>query len=689
MAKSSSTVKKKLEQALKSKTFKELESYQDPTKWGEMSSDERDLLAHLFIKQGERQLWDGNREALKSFQLASKAAPKNPKIFHQQALAFASHDRNTLCLRSACRALKKAVKLDPKYFDAWHVWGQVLVSLGMLTNESKLFQEANEKFKEAFPLAENISSVKLSHFYRHWGIAWYYSGKHSGEAVDFQQSIAKFEEASKLGLNHARFWNDYGNAMMELGVLLGSQEMCHQAIGYYQTSVGETPDYFSAWFNMAAAFELLYSSTMQNDYFLSGVECFEKATQLDPENAFVWLLWGNLIFHYGRFNKDLQSLSESLKKYEVADMLDPNNPNILCFWAEAQMMYGSHSEEFDQLHASEEKIQKSLELQKDNLSAWCLYGRYYVELGRYFADEKYFNDAIDKFRYGLSISEQDPFLWYGLAQACFMLGEMMNDQPLIEQSANHCLKASECGGKLFPKFWNDWGTSYLKLAEMTQEKHYLEAALEKFEHAIAMQTKEKDGSDISPEFLYNYGCALDYLGDFEADPTCYQNAIQVFMKALQNDPSYTVIHYNLGLALSHYGEITSDPDFLDKAIEQFEKMIQYDCEDEVTWNAWGLALIHLAHINQDPTSATADPAYYEQAEDKFMQAVALGNTEAFYHLACLYSLAGNFPASVHFLEKADLSGDLPTIEEIMQDEWLEHVRRTQRFQRFLSQRKQS
>jgi hypothetical protein len=67
-----------------------------------------------------------------------------------------------------------------------------------------------------------------------------------------------------------------------------------------------------------------------------------------------------------------------------------------------------------------------------------------------------------------------------------------------------------------------------------------------------------------------------------------------------------------------------------------------------------------------------------------MQAAKLGNIHAFYHLACLYSLLGDYCKSIYFLKKAEVFEALPTTDELLEDDWLEKVRKTKYFEEFLS-----
>ena len=82
-----------------------------------------------------------------------------------------------------------------------------------------------------------------------------------------------------------------------------------------------------------------------------------------------------------------------------------------------------------------------------------------------------------------------------------------------------------------------------------------------------MKTDSGEGAKLDPEWFYNYGCAMDLLGDLDENPECYEKAIQSLSKVLQIDPKYTLVHFNLALALSHFGEVTADVEYFKKSFE--------------------------------------------------------------------------------------------------------------------------
>jgi len=677
-------LEKKLQEILTAGDFDRLHPFKEGDAWKSMTSRERDLLGILFLTQGEAQFKKGETSAHNSFELAARISPQNPHVFYRQAVAYAEQEYNAPALLSAIQALQVAVTLSPRFFEAWCLWGKVAMHLGNLHQDSSYFQEAYDKFTEAQHHSSTVSSEVFSGLYWQWGRCSYFSGKLSGEACDFRLALDKYRQAAELGLQDADFWNDYGDAVMELGDLIGKMELLFEATELYRKSTVQSPGHYKAWLNLACNCQRLFEYSHEEDYFHAAHEGFEQALELNPEDGILWFNWAQLFANAGKIKWDLEKLQISFEKFAKADQYEPNHPLILSHWGEVEMLYGAFEEKLELLRAAEAKFLKSLQLEPDSAHLWYMYGCCLNELGCYFEDERYYWQAIEKLRYGLTLNESDPLIWYALSLAHFAIGDLNDDMTMIEKSITYCCRVMEFGGALSSQFWNDWGISYMKLAEITHDRSLVEMALEKFAMALSPHEEDLTHETLEPEWLYNYGCALDLLGDFTGNAQEYERAIESFTKALEVDPTYQHARFNLALAYSHLGEVTSEIDFFFKSLEQFELLLREDNEDEMAWNECGVTLLNLAILVYDPTHPEKSSKLYALAENKISHAIALGCTQAFYSLAGLYSLMGNYPASVHYLERSETAGVLPHIEDLMNDEWLENVRATQLFLSFIA-----
>lgn len=674
----------KLQKMLAESDFTQLDEFRNPCSWEKLPSNERTLLAKLFVAHGEVQLKQSSSKVFDEFCTASMIAPDNYEIFYLQALALSNQEKNLRCLKSASEALSKATILHSASFECWSVWGHVLSCIGDLEDEASYYQDADQKFQQAFNCSKDVEPTKLFQLYWHWGMNWHLLGQMSGEAHDFYCALEKYRRASALNLTEVAFWSDYGNALAELASLLGKKELFLEAVELFRNVINVSETHFSGWLHLSCAYLRIFEIDKEPLYFQLANEGFTRAAEINENNVDLWINWGRLYVLLGKINDDIDSLKTSCDKFLKADSCENNHPIVLSFWAEAQMLCGIYLEGLDLLRSAENKIVKSLEIHPDSPDAWRIYGSCLIELGRYFSEESFYYKAIEKFRYGLSLNQKHPLLWYGLSLAHFALGDLKNDPALLEDAARFCSRAVECGGEVFPQFWNDWGVALLRLSEISYDQQVLESAIEKFQQAIGI----KDISSISPdcdlEWLYNYACAYDFLGDFTENPLDHEKAIQILSYVIQQDSSYNNARYNLALALTHLGILNDDAGSLQKASEQFEILLYEDPEDEAAWNDWGICLLNLAGLVEDYTDEKKHRVLYDQGEEKFSHAIALGYFDAFYNLACLYSLRGNYPAAMHFMERADAAGALPSIDDILHDEWLDGLRDTSEFRNFIT-----
>lgn len=676
---------KKLKEILSTHEYHSLESYQDPKIWAGMAVDERELLGALFVMQGQELLRLGDKAALKSFDLAAKVAPRSAAVFFQKGAAYSSQKKNIRCLLSACRAFAKATKLEPKHYDAWFKWAYALLLLGELKSDPEMLQESLRKFEMAYSLRLDLQGMEAADFYWRWGHCWHNIGKLSGEAIDISQALKYYEKAKSLGLETADFWIDYGNALAEQACLMGRDEIFNEVAELYLKAIELNPKNFEAWLNLGCSYTRLYEHDFEEVIFVKANEAFEQASRMFSKNFSLWMCWGQLFLTSGKFNRNQERLMESILKYQEAYGCEPNHPSALCRLGEAYMNLGALEESYELLCKGEEKVAQSLKIEPDNPESWYFYGRCLSEMGRYFGDVKYYFQAIEKYQYGFSLNNNLRLFHYGMALAFYEVAELTEDNASLKQALKHYSALADGEGNNLPTlFWIDWGTALMKYGENTQQKHYLEAALKKFEEAMVLLGEEIEKDSLLMECLYRYACVLDTLGDFNDDPEFYEKAIELLKQLLAVDPNHANARYNLALALAHFGELTPDVESLKKACQHFDILTREDAEDEAAWNDWGVTLLNLANLVFDPSRPYENEQLYVQAESKLQHAVALGNVHAFYNLAGYYSLVGNEQGAMHYLEKAYHAHALPQLDEILHDDWLAPLRETEEFRIFLA-----
>ena len=648
-----SHIRKTLIEIQQSQSFDQLEPFKHPSVWKDMPGEERVLLARLLVLQGAHQLSQGDHQVLASFDIASQISSNNPEILVQQGAILLSHRENMRCLSLASQVFARALEADPSLLQAWILRASALTEIGLFENEASFFNESHQHFEKAFFLLNSSQeSIDLADFFWKWGFCLASLGKLSGEPLDFHQSIEKFHRANESGCRSAQFYLDFGHSFADLAALLEKPEYFAEALKLFHQAVNCDLTAFDGWYNQACCLQCLIEFNHHDHLFEEAERSFERAAEINPDSSQLWLNWGQLETTIGKSKRDLRKLESSLEKFSKAYQIDPGHPQILNSWAETVLFLGSQEERLDLLQAARAKILTSLEIHPEDPHTWYLYGSCLNELGRYFNNEESYHQAIEKFQYGLSLTRQHPLLWYGLALAHFALGELTEQQSYYEKAVRHCARVIECGGAGFAQFWNDWGVALLKLAEMSEQPSHVELAIEKFERALKQPVENLEGEDVDLEWVYNYGSAYDLLGELTDDPAHCEKAVQILTQVVQLDPDYTHARYNLALALSHLGEFLFDVELYQKAIDHFQYLLGNDSEDEMIHLDYGMSLTNLGLLIQDANHPEPAHALFKLAENHLMQAAALGNTQAYYQLAGLYSITGHLDQAMHYLERS-------------------------------------
>lgn len=684
-------IAKTLKEILNTQSFDKLGSFTDSQTWGSLTTDERQLLSRLFVMAAESDLKRATTEeailaAKKLFNIASNLAPDDAYIWYRRGLALGAQETFTM-LEESCLCFEKALSINKKLFESWYAWANMLVRRGVASKDPSYFSQAEEKFQQAEKLLDG--SKRQLEFYWHFGLAYFMMGRHSGEAGDTHKAISCYRKAKEWGLAREHFYNDFANALVELSLLINSQDLMYEAIGLYLVSldgntngisiVKDTPrDMAVRYCNLGACYQYLFEVHHEETYFNQAEDCFKEATRLSPDFGNAWAFWGYMLLYAAKLWQDIHHLESCLEKLSRLTDFADDKPLLLSRMSEAFSLYGGNEEDLKFLTDAQELAETATIEGSDLPYTWASLALANLELGRYFSEEAYFQLAVEHAEKAISLNERIGIAWHVLAVAKFSLSEYDGDdlQSLSEASSAFSV-ASKCDVGRFGYMWNDWGIALLNLADITREKKHVQDAIEKFEQAILLHER------VNPVWLINYGSALDFWGDISDDDGYYEKAIEVLQHALTLDPTNIQGRYHLGLALCHEGECSNDLSFLEKGIEELQLVVQQDPEDETAWSDLGMAYMHVAELTQDPADKQVRASLYDLAEQKFLQALALGSEQVYYHLACLYSLQENGPDSYHYLVKAYESNTLPPVSDVLDDRWLEFVRSTPNFQNFI------
>lgn len=564
-------------------------------------------------------------------------------------------------LRKAEQKFHETTKLEPKLTEAWHAWARTLVLIASITSRHEELTLAKDKIETAVSLA----GPKV-----YWDAALIYQkiGDSSGEIDDLFKAISYFEKAASSATAH-EFWNDFGKTYLGISEKLQDIRPVIKAIACYKQGINLSLSNCEGWLGLGRSLKKLYFFTHENDHYTQACDCFAAALQLNPHLPEVWLERIEFMINASLRKKESAKLRVAIEKCELA----PTTPRLLAYWAEALALLGNWTDNSELIQEAENKIDEALKQCEEedlfliNQNGKCLYAfaGYYCDLDLYY-------QAIEEFQLSLSLdrTQLTCWIWMGVLQA--KVYEYTEDVNALERAIHFYSKALQI--KTDPHVYYEIAALLIQLGQEKDTEEPIDQALTYLEYLL--QTHKSIAFD-HPEWFYQYGVALSC----KDDPSFHHRALEALVSTLMLSPNYPGIHHQIALIYCHLGDALDDVDYFYRSLHHYKLAARSHEEDETL-------LIDVAatwmQLSQRATDQGMEESCFKEAEQKLIQAARLGSQLAFYELAALYSLQGSFDLSLGYLHKAYASKNLPSLEDLMDDERLEGVRLFPQFQEFLA-----
>lgn len=670
-----SLLKKRLQTIQTEQKLDELHHFKNQSEWSLLAEGDLELLANLFIKKGTVDAPKKRDEAVEDFHTALKITNFHPQTFLKIAKSWGHLGE----WDEAKKFLELGLERDAKNVDILIEKATFLLNQGSQERKEELLEEANTFFSN---LDRAFKPLPAEAYYR-WGKTCFLLARISQEPCDYTLAIEKFKQSESLGNLDKHLFFDHSLALADLASLVTRVELIHESLLYLLKAVELDPHFYDGWLHLGGMYKFLYEQGEKDEYFERAESAFVTTARLNPNTKFLWLTWGQMLLSEGKYKRNADLLNMALEKFEKADALFPRDRDIECFLADNLMVLGLLEERYEMIKEAKSRIEEILEVRPDDTTVLFLYATCLLHIGKYFGDEKMIRQSFGYYDKVCALNPNDPEIWQSLGIAHYTLGEMTQDAILLENAIALFENSAKHAKHPNSETLNNWGIALMKLSEMTDDLSLVVPASEKFEQAIAFHQKNRKDLAADPEWFYNYGCSLDYLGDYYQDPSYYEKAVQILTQVLHQYPNYTQARYNLAVALTHFGDATGEVELIENSLHHFEELIKEDNEDETVLCDFGLALLTLGDIHLQSHAFTQGKKYFEDSEAKLLHAAAQGSKNAYYWLACLYSLNMNYPESIHFLEKAQDHDALPSLEELEAEVWLEGVKTTSSYKLFI------
>ena len=633
-------------------------------------------ISENLLKKGAFSLLHGDPVGIEFFDMAIKLAPSNANMHFEQGLSlfeYGSAEGKVKALTLASKRLKAATLLNPNRFEAWHAWGNTLYLLGLRKKEASYFFNAKKKYEKAMKLSSHQPYDVLADLHWDYGNLWNQIAAKSGETNDLLIALKSYQKAHSYQEDlPADFWLSFGDISLKLSKQTNDIRLHLKSVNCFKNALSINISDYYGWFKLASAINSLYRFTHEEDHFDQANECFATSAQLAPHKGMVWCGWAKLLLEYGLNTEDTKILRSCIDKCKKGRQLKDSGFELFAIWSEALSSLGILTDRLDLIYDAQNKI---LEIETDSSYFFYPSGTCLMALGTYFKDPDFHYQAVEHFQKGLSINRANHKLWYGLGIAYTKAGLLDHDEQNFENAIKFFTRALHLRSSTSYHF--HFGLCLYKFGEMLHNQTLIERSIMQFEQALNGQ---KNAIYVHPNWLFQYACSLDLLGEFIESEESHSQALDILNNILTIHPQFPSIHYQIALVYSHYGESNHGLKAFYQALHHFKIAEQRDKENDQIIHDWALTLLNLGDLMDNKDLAEQ---YFLEAEHKMIQAIKLGNTYAFYSISCLYSLLRKYEKALYFLKKSQISGTLPSFKELLEDEWLEGLRNTDEFQSFL------
>ena len=625
---------------------------------------------------GEKRLLHGDASGIELFGAAADLDPHNLQMLHRQGLAIFDYacQEHPKSLLAANQKFKRAVKLDPNFFEGWLSWGNTLFLLGNATKEHHYFIDAKEKFEKALDLSRGKSNEMLLDLYWNYGLAVNQVALKSGDPLDLHLACQAFHKASLNGDDlPSNFWCDFARVCMRLFAILGDLSYLNQAIEHFKTACGITVTDHQCWTYLGDALTQLFLITHEEENFEQANECYSAAATMKDEDPAIWLKWATLLLQAGRLCQDGKMLHSALEKCHKAKSLGAERIELTCTYAETLSELGTLKNRLKNLRKAESIMQELSDIHPKNAQVRTSNGIVILALADYFDCLDSYFLAIEEFQSALSIDRSLHTVWHAMGLAYLSLSDLEDDPDLQLSRAIKFFKKAiaieDC-----PTYHFDLACSYLKLAEDHQKSEDLKCAISHFEYAIGSQ---KNAFYLYPDWLFSYVCALNLSGDLNDSYAHLEKALDLLHHIQALAPDHPDLHHRFALCYGSLAELSSTYDLFATASHHYRIAHRHDADNDDLLIDWAMNLMSWSE------NTSAPEIYLHEAERKLISAIKLGNASAYYTLAGLCASQGQGDRALLYLKRAHKFDALPTIDELIDDHWLENLHDTPDFQSFV------
>jgi tetratricopeptide (TPR) repeat protein len=421
-----------------------------------------------------------------------------------------------------------------------------------------------------------------------------------------------------------------------MGQLKYNIVMLKNSIGWYESSKGEnkmnstietnnTLENKDAkyWINKGREFYM-------DENYENAIKCYEKAAQLDPNEASVlnrkkakvFRNWGCTLYNLAENKKDKERenlLNNAFEKYEEAVRLykaDLDKAVTYCNWGNVLYNLAKTREDYVLFEKMFEKYEEAIRLYKtdiDKATTYYNWGNALRKLAEIKQDKVLFNNAFEKYKEAVRLCETDKnasiyktSILNNWGYALYKLAEINKDENLFQRAFEkykETIRLYEISKDVVGKsaVLNNWGNALRKLAEIKQDENLFQEAFKKYDEAVKLEQKNADRAIT----FNNWGIAFYSLAEIKQNENLFQKAVEYFIESKKDTLSIFVILFSGNkkriFRPEYFYKLLDDDAFFSKTIKK----------DETKSNKYkdiylrSLFIISQLHINREYEKSVA------------------------------------------------------------------------------------
>jgi tetratricopeptide (TPR) repeat protein len=541
-------------------------------------------------------------ESLKAYDKAVEIDPGNTTYLLWKGYAFRQaaygsglqlEDR-TRALEEGLRVFDLALKIDPKYGEAWTGKGVIYDDLATFNDDSARYNDSLAAYDRAIELTPKSDARDLAQAYEGKAVALSHMGQDLAAIGQKTESRAMLDKAVENYDRVIELDPEYVGREAEqnrAGILEELERHDEARAGYEKAieqlnkSILENLNDSGAWVNKAILFR-------EQDKYEAAVASLRNATDMAPGYVMAWEMMGEVL------SDGLGRYEESIEAYDRALQLDPSDVRA---WTEK----GKALRSLGRGREAVLSYDRALEIDPDHASAWLGKGAALRDLGRY-------NESVQAYDEALRAIEHDPMYRstsQALAVADAWLGkaESLVGPDRAEEAASaydESFQAYEKAIQIDPeqaRAWMGEGDALLCLKRYNESMHSYENATEILSRELVKNPNDADAWWLKAE-------SLDNLGRSEAALEAYDRVID-----LNSSKAFaaSIRRSDIFISLGKYNESAEAFDgALNRLPTDDKKSVMgmwWDNGTSVYYNAW----------IADGQILRVTSAWYNRSSDKF------------------------------------------------------------------------